>query len=229
MFNKETLLKTVDRLLYRTEKDCTKEMFVKEFVLAVKKATSADAAGLRLSDGDGYPYYTTLGFSDIVVVAEAPICPHAIKGAPVVDEKSLPCLDCMCGNVLHGRTDPKLPFFTAGGSFWTNSTTSLLAGTTEKERQARIRNRCHGEGYESICLVPIIHGDRILGLLQVNDRRRDIFTIDAISVLEGLCISLGDVLGPLADKEMEEKQKEKAFFDNLLEVSESIKKRIEAL
>ena len=72
-----------------------------------------------------------------------------------------------CGNVICGRIDAKQPFFTAAGSFWTNSTTKLLATTTEQERQARTRNRCNGEGYESVALVPLRHGSATLGLAQV--------------------------------------------------------------
>ena len=48
----------------------------------------------------------------------------------------------MCGNVLCGRVNPRLPFFTENGSFWTNCTTDLLASTTEADRQGRTLNRC---------------------------------------------------------------------------------------
>ena len=65
------------------------------------------------------------------------------------------CFECMCGNVICGRFDPSKPFFTARGSFWTNCTTELLASTTEADRQARTRNRCNGEGYESVALIAL--------------------------------------------------------------------------
>ena len=65
-----------------------------------------------------------------------------------------PAMDCMCGNVICGRFDASQTFFTEGGSFWVNSTTRLLATTAEADRQARTRNRCNGEGYESVALMP---------------------------------------------------------------------------
>ena len=77
----------------------------------------------------------------------------------------------MCGNVICGRFDPAKPFFTAKGSFWTNCTTELLATTTEADRQARTRNRCNGEGYESVALIALRVGEERLGLLQLNDQR----------------------------------------------------------
>ena len=58
------------------------------------------------------------------------------------------------------------------GSFWTNCTTELLATTTEAERQARTRNRCNGEGYESVALIPLRRRRPTLGLLQLNDHAR---------------------------------------------------------
>jgi GAF domain-containing protein len=97
----------------------------------------------------------------------------------------------MCGNIISGRTDDKLPFFTKGGSFWTNSTTDLLASTTEKERQARTRNRCNGEGYESVALIPLRSEEKVIGLLQLNDHRRNMFTLEMIKFFEGIGSSVG--------------------------------------
>jgi PAS domain S-box-containing protein len=96
----------------------------------------------------------------------------------------------MCGNVLCGRTDPGQPFFSPQGSFWTNSTTQLLATTTERDRQARTRNRCNGEGYESVALIPLRAGGVTYGLLQFNDRRRGRFTPERIALFEQLGQSL---------------------------------------
>lgn len=100
----------------------------------------------------------------------------------------------MCGNVLQERIDPSLPFFTPGGSFWTNSTTELLATTTAKERQARTRNRCNGDGYESVALMPLRSGHQVVGLLQLNDSRKDCFTPEMIAFFEGIGVSIGIVL-----------------------------------
>ena len=115
---------------------------------------------------------------------ENSLCARDLNGQIVRDEIGNPVLECMCGNILCGRFDPKLPFFTAKGSFWSNCTTELLANTTEKERQTRTRNRCNAAGYESVALIPLRHRDRILGLLQLNDRARGRFTPELISFLE---------------------------------------------
>jgi signal transduction histidine kinase len=100
----------------------------------------------------------------------------------------------MCGNVLSGRVDPSKPFFTAKGSFWTNSTTALLTRTTEADRQAHARNRCNGEGYESVALIPLRSVNQVFGLLQFNDRQANRFTPVLISHFERMAESLAIAL-----------------------------------
>ena len=112
------------------------------------------------------------------------------SGQPVCDPDGNPVLQCMCGNVLCGRFNPAKPFFTARGSFWSNCTTDLLASTTDADRQASTRNRCNGEGYESVALVALRVGQTTYGLLQINDKRKDRFTPRRIALLEWLADNL---------------------------------------
>ena len=110
--------------------------------------------------------------------AENRLCLRDAAGNAVRDLSGNPVLECMCGNVLCGRFNPALPFFTAKGSFWTNGTSELLAGTSEANHQARTRNRCNGEGYESVALIALRHGDETKAQLQVNDRAKGRFTLE---------------------------------------------------
>jgi PAS domain S-box-containing protein len=167
---------------------------VRDILLLVKKSTGFDAVAIRLREGDDFPYYLSSGFPGAFVQTERFLCARDEAGQIVRDSQGSPVLECMCGNVLCGRTDAALPFFTAHGSFWTNSTTKLLASTTEKERQSRTRNRCHGEGYESVALIPLRSESETLGLLQLNDHRPNRFTPEMIRSLEGLGASIGIAL-----------------------------------
>ncbi|MBK8475660.1 MAG: response regulator [Opitutaceae bacterium] len=152
--------------------------------------SGCEAVGIRLREGEDFPYFETSGFPDSFVEKERFLCQRDAAGQPVRDSAGHPVLECMCGNILCGRFDATKPFFTAHGSFWTNSTTALLASTTEADRQARTRNRCHGEGYESVALVPLRIGGATHGLLQFNDKRCDRFTPERIALLERLGDSL---------------------------------------
>lgn len=167
---------------------------LKRIISLIREFTDLDAVGIRLSDGEDFPYYVTGGFPGRFVEMERHLCVHADDGETVRDEDGNPVLQCMCGNVLRGRTDPSMPFFTEGGSFWTNSTTALLASTSREERGAHTRNTCNSEGYESVALIPIRADDEIVGLLQLNDTRTDRFTPMTISIFEQIGTNIGMAL-----------------------------------
>jgi DNA-binding NarL/FixJ family response regulator len=168
----------------------------------VKDFTRFDAVGLRLRDGEDYPYYETRGFSRRFVEKERLLCRRDACGEVERDEQGNPVLDCMCGAVICGRADPAKPYFSQSGSFWTNSTTELLSTTPDVER-GRTRNRCNGEGYESVALVPLRSGEEILGLMQLNDPSSGRFDVSLLTTLEELAASVGIVLGRrMAEQEL---------------------------
>ena len=152
------------------------------------------AVGIRLKEGDDYPYCAALGFPQQFVLAENKLCQLDAVGDIVRDSAGSPIMECMCGNVIQGRFDPSRPFFTAHGSFWTNCTTELLATSTEADRQSRTRNRCNSEGYESVALIPVHLGDERLGLIQLNDRRKGMFSPALIALWERLADHLAVAL-----------------------------------
>ena len=171
-----------------------KEDLIRAAVTFFQEKSGCEAVGVRLKDGDDYPYYETRGFPREFVLLENRLCARDDAGQTIRDAAGNPLLDCMCGNVICGRFDPSQPFFTARGSFWTNCTTELLASTTEADRQARTRNRCNGEGYESVALIALTAGEDCFGLLQLNDRRKGCFTAEGMALWERLAGYLGVAL-----------------------------------
>lgn len=169
---------------------CNRAVDLKELMsdlmLYLQRFTGCEAVGVRLQEGYDFPYYETRGFPVEFVEVENCLCAHDQAGELVRDSVGHPALHCMCGNVLCGRFDPSKPFFTQHGSFWTNCTSQLLATTTDEDRQARTRNRCNGEGYESVALIPLRVHDQTIGLFQFNDKRRDRFTVEKMALLEDL-------------------------------------------
>jgi GAF domain-containing protein len=158
------------------------------------KRMGVDASGLRLREGDDYPYFTTEGFSEQFVLDEGRLCQRDHSGEAVRDASGEVVLECMCGKVIRGRGDPSLSFFTSRGSFWTNSTSDLLDDTTEDDRLGRTRNRCHAEGYESVALIPLSSHDETFGLLQFNGHEKGKFTPQTIALLEDLSLYLAHLL-----------------------------------
>jgi PAS domain S-box-containing protein len=155
-----------------------------ELVVQLREWSGCEAAGIRLKQGHDYPYFETRGFPEQFVALESPLCSRDAQGRPILDTDGDPCLDCMCGNVIKGRYDPSLAFFTGRGSFWSNNTSVLLAQTTPEQRQADTRNRCNGMGYQSVALTPLRFAGVTYGLLQFNDQRPDRFSPELIGFLE---------------------------------------------
>ena len=192
MEHRERVTRELLELLNRSA--VAEEDTIRTILVALRQHTGLEAVGIRLRDGLDFPYYTAQGFPESFLAQERFLCARDTAGEIVRDGEGNPVLECMCGNILCGRTNPALPFFTEGGSFWSNSTTRLLATTTEADRQAHTRNRCHGEGYESVALIPLRVGEEIIGLLQLNDHRPNVFTPDMIRFVEGLGASIGIAL-----------------------------------
>jgi PAS domain S-box-containing protein len=181
-----------------------------------QKKSGCEAVGIRLQQGDDFPYYECHGFPDDFIRTENTLCARDEKGTIIRDFSGNPIIECMCGNVICGRFDPAKPFFTSHGSFWSNCTTELLANTTDEDRQARTRNRCNGEGYESVALVPLKVGDRILGLLQFNDRRKGMFSLDALRQWERMAGYLGMAVSEIIarDKLREDEARYRSLIHN---------------
>lgn len=228
MFDRKALLSGVNAALYTNPDECTKVDIVKNFIFAVKQAFETDAVAIRLFEGGDFPYYTTLGFSDSFVEAEKHLCPHSSQNSSPHNGDKNACLECICGSIASGTVIDGMGNTTINGSFWTSGASSeILVGVVD--RKIRIRGTCLADGYESICVIQIKWQGDIVGILQINDRRKDIFNNNNVICLEGLCACLGDVLGPLITSSMAEAEKEKIFLDNMMAIAKSLKERIESL
>ena len=151
-----------------------------------KEFTGCEAVGIRLREGEDFPYFETEGFPEDFVRKENTLCSRDNEGNILRRQNGEPILECMCGNILLGRFNPQLPFFTEHGSFWSSGTSELLTSTTEEDRQAHTRNYCNIRGYESVAIVPLKAGGETFGLLQFNDHRKGMHTKGKIEFLEHL-------------------------------------------
>jgi two-component system, cell cycle sensor histidine kinase and response regulator CckA len=196
-------------LLRVLNKDINLHALIRDITLLMQNWSGCESVGVRLRDGEDFPYFETRGFTSEFIKAESRLCEVDDQGELIRDFSGNPLLECMCGNVISGRFNTDLPFFTKTGSFWTNSTSDLLASTTEADREARTRNRCNGEGYESVALIPLRVGNNRIGLLQFNDHHRNRFDKQMIELFEhlasNLAMGLSQRMTALALTESEEK------------------------
>jgi len=163
-------------------------------VAAVKAGTGFDAVGIRLQDGDDFPYFIQNGFAQDFLLTENMLIERGADGGVCRDCNGNISLECTCGLVLSGKTDPSNPLFTRGGSFWTNDSFPLLDLPSDRDPRRHPRNRCIHLGYASVALLPIRVNDRIVGLLQLNNRRKGCFSLPVIEQLEGIAAHVGGAL-----------------------------------
>ena len=167
---------------------------ITRIMAAVKTRTGFDAVGIRLQAGDDFPYFAQQGFSTEFLLTENTLIERDKDGGVCRDKDGNISLECTCGLVISSKTDPANPFFTAGGSFWTNDALPLLDLPPGEDPRLHPRNQCIHHGYASVALVPIRDKNRIVGLLHFNDRRKGCFTLDAIESIEGIAAHIGAAL-----------------------------------
>ena len=189
----------------------------RDLTLFLQEWSGCEAVGIRLRQGDDFPYLETRGFPPQFVEAETSLCVNGPDGLPLRNYRGDVVLECMCGNIICGRVSPGLPFFTPFGSFWSNCTTDLLATTTEEDRQSPTRNRCNTEGYESVALVPLRYRGEVLGLLQLNDRSKGKVPREMLSFLEGIAEQIAVAL--VHNRHGDALKQRTAFLEALINVS----------
>ncbi len=165
---------------------------IERVVAAIQTRLRVDAVGIRLQNGDDFPYAAQHGFSEDFLRTENTLIERGADGGVCRDEKGRICLECTCGLVLSGKTDPSNPHFSKGGSFWAADAFPLLDLPAGQDPRNRPRNQCMYKGYASLALVPIRAKDQIVGLLQLNDHVKGRFTLAAIEQLEGIAAHIGE-------------------------------------
>lgn len=174
----------------------------------LKSISGCQAASIRLHDGEDYPYFVYDGFPEKFIHKENSLCVKDENGNKIPSSNGNGfLLECMCGNVICGKIDSTLPFFTENGSFWSNNTTKLLVTTTEEDRQCMTRNYCNSCGYKSVALIPIKYRGTSIGLIQFNDMREGLFDIQLIQYLE----MIGDQVGIAIQNSWIHRKLQKAF------------------
>jgi len=174
------------------------EVSFSDRIVAVLKAiqveTKVSAVGLRLEHEHDYPYFAQFGFTEDFLLTENTLTMKGRDEGLCRDEKGNPLLECTCGLVISGKADSSNPLFTKAGSFWTNDSYPLLELTAEQETGLNPRNRCIHLGFGSVALIPIRTNKKVVGLLQLNEKKKGAFSNELIAFFEGICSIIGTAL-----------------------------------
>ncbi len=189
---------------------------ISKILSEIKDYIGADAVGIRLKENGDYPYYFQTGFSTEFLLKENSLLSLNEHGDICRNKDGSISLECTCGLVITGNTDPSNPLFTPYGSAYSNNSFPFLDLPEDEDPRTNPRNKCIHEGYASIALVPIKIEDDIIGILQVNCYEKDMFDLSTVNLLEDIAASIGQAL---QRKQMESKlnqmyERLEAFHDH---------------
>ena len=154
----------------------------------IKTKTIFEAVGIRLNDCNDYPFFVTSGFPAEFLVKEKSLCGK-------IDNCTYPeNLECLCGSVIRGITFPKKNYYTLYGSFWTNNLSTLIASIPKNKFPPNFRGNCVSEGYESMAVIPLRAENKIIGLLQLNDKLPGKLSANLIQRMENIANFIGFAL-----------------------------------
>ncbi len=181
-------------ILHHLNEPCDISESLKRVVACIKTNIGFSAVGIRLLDGDEFPYHAQDGFPRPFLTVENTIVERGADSGICRDDKGLPRLDCICGWVISGKVDITLPFCTRGGSFWTNDLANLLDILSNNIPWHQPHYTCISQGYSSMAIVPIRNSERIIGTIQLNDMSKGRLSLDAVEALEGIATHIGAAL-----------------------------------
>ncbi|MFA7062366.1 MAG: response regulator, partial [Pedobacter sp.] len=138
-----------------------------------KDRTGLDAVGIRLQDGDDFPYFVQDGFTKDFLLKENSLIERVADNKVCLDKEGNICLQCTCGLVITGKADLSLPYFTNGGSFWTNDLFLFLDIPSDEDPRLHPRNECIHLKYASMALIPIRDKDGYRKLHRMTISLRD--------------------------------------------------------
>jgi signal transduction histidine kinase len=183
---------------------------INKILLVIKKEINLDAVGIRLQAGFSNDSRTT---EHALMVRDGHVC-----------------AGCVCGLVIAGKVDLKNPLFTKKGSFWTNNSLSLLGSSAYRNLKFYPHNCCIKKRFLGIALIPIRANGEIVGLLQLNTRSKNFFSLKIIHYFEEISAYLGVALMRKRAEQIqcEATEQSKIFSQSLLAVREEEKKKLSA-
>ncbi|MDH5743292.1 MAG: sigma 54-interacting transcriptional regulator [Candidatus Aminicenantes bacterium] len=150
-----------------------------EVLLILRRVTKCHHLAIRIIDAKGnIPFYSYLGLEREFLESE-----HWIT-----------LKDCLCGYVARGEVEKSYPFITDHGSFTTSHMTQFMARIPHQHPEMKknaLRGVCAKSGYESVAIIPVKFGGKIIAELYLADEKKDMLSQEMIDFLEKVSIQIG--------------------------------------
>jgi len=150
----------------------------RDFIFMLRSFCAVNDITLYILDGDNHLHQEIVG----------------CQGDEVTELIVPTKLECICGKILDGEILDATLTRNDTGVYWTNDRTNLSSDTAVG-LNACINTCCPEQACGSLALIPVRYQGRIVGVVRINDPRSDLFTLDDIRFLDGLCSALSVIVG----------------------------------
>ncbi|NLI92139.1 MAG: histidine kinase [Peptococcaceae bacterium] len=174
--------------------------------------TDCEAIGIRLNNGQDFPYYAYEGLPPAYIVKEPALCSmNPGERRFTFEDDQVWTTKCLCSDVIKGRIEKDLPCFTSQGSFWTNNSPYAYC---QREQD------CFYSGFKSLAFIRIIANNECIGLIHLFSNRTK-FSLDMILYLE----MIGTYIGTAVSNCIKYAQMKEAFDSlNMIPICSHCKK-----
>lgn len=152
----------------------------------IKRYTGVENVLIHLTENEEHSHYNEGKLSDYQYDAKKYLYQKDQEAGLKfkLNEKSY--INCMCNVVISGKTDASLPYFSIGGSFYSDNSYDIYTAIDKLENPIEVLNLSGSIDDNSVALIPLYSGNDIIGILQLSDKRPDMFSIDTIHYLESI-------------------------------------------
>ena len=119
-------------------------------------------------------------------------------GTPCFDDRGTAEPLCICAQMLRGESHSGVPHFSSAGSFWINESAALKSSSLVSRVTCPVLNSVP---CESMAIVPLICGSHVIGVIQLGDKERGLFSPTKIHTLETVANAVGIVLARMRTEE----------------------------
>ncbi len=170
-----------------------------------------EALGIRIKDSHGnIPYAETAGFDESFLAREGSLCVRTDS--------------CVCINIIEGKYDPSLPFYTPNGScFATNLQT--LRPVLEGMKEGTYRGECVRRGWDVLGVVPIRFAHQHFGVIHFVSKEEGGIGQEQLKFIE----NIASVIGLFLHADSAAREKENEFLAVVQKIIHDLKNPLTAI
>ena len=143
----------------------------------LKDYLGCEALGIRIKDSHGnIPYVETAGFDESFLAREGSLCVRTDS--------------CVCINIIEGKYDPGLPFYTQNGSCFATNLQNLKP-VLDGMREGTFRGECVRRGWDVLGVVPIRFAHRHFGVIHFVSKEEGGIGQERFKFIENIASALG--------------------------------------